>query len=342
MLNVSYILPCYNTEKYISQCIESLYRQNMPENEFEVICVNNATTDNLENIVLEFQKKHMNIQYVKLNVNVCSGGAYNAGLKVAQGKYIQFVDSDDYLKDGIENKLLTEMVRFDLDLLYFNIASFKDLDSFTLEQNLRFNGNLNNEIDICDGSGFVEYFIKQKSFEFIPVPAYRKLIKKDFLVDNKIEFTETTVGTDFLHNLICLKHAQRVKGICFDPYCFRYNPNGVTRSAITPAKIIFALNNYGEAYRQSVDSNFNEDVKKVVYAEMARTVSMYMSYVSQIPNNEKKIVYKSIENIDVIKILSRDLLSKLIVKHPYAFMAISRLSPFFVRKLLVRLKNVYR
>jgi len=336
MLKVSYILPCYNTEKYISQCIESLYRQNMQENEFEVICVNNATTDNLENIILEFQKKHKNIQYVKLNVNVCSGGAYNAGLKVAQGKYIQFVDSDDYLKDDVENKLLTEMMLSDLDLLYFNIASFQDQNSFTFEQDLRFNGNLDNEIDVCNGNSFIENFIKQKSFEFIPVPAYRKLIKKDFIINNRIEFTETTVGTDFLHNLTCLKYAQRVKGICFDPYCFRYNPNGVTKSAITSSKIIFALNNYGEAYRQSVDSNFNETIKKVIYTEMMNTISMYLSYMSQIPNNEKKTVYKSIQNIDIIKSLSKDWFCKLIINHPHVYMTISRFLPSFIYNFLTR------
>ena len=126
MIKVSYILPCYNTEKYIGQCIGSLYRQNMQENEFEVICVNNATTDNLESTVFKFQEKHSNIHYLKLDVNVCSGGAYNAGLKVAKGKYIQFIDSDDYLKDDVENNLISEMERFDLEMLYFNIAPFHE------------------------------------------------------------------------------------------------------------------------------------------------------------------------------------------------------------------------
>ena len=65
MIRLSIIIPFYNVEKYIAECLDSVYNQDIPEEEYEVICVNDASPDNSRDIVLEYQKKHSNLILVE-------------------------------------------------------------------------------------------------------------------------------------------------------------------------------------------------------------------------------------------------------------------------------------
>ena len=121
MLKISFILPCYNTGKYLCQCVESLLAQGFDKDEYEIICVDNAATDNTAELLKELSVKYPEVKVVTLPVNKCSGGAYNAGLEVAQGKYVLFVDSDDYLKENSVLPLIEKMESNHLDALFFNI-----------------------------------------------------------------------------------------------------------------------------------------------------------------------------------------------------------------------------
>ena len=93
MIRLSIIIPFYNVEKYIAECLDSVYNQDISEEEYEVICVNDASPDNSRNIVLEYQKKHSNLTLVEHEVNKKLGAARNTGRKIARGKYIWNVDS---------------------------------------------------------------------------------------------------------------------------------------------------------------------------------------------------------------------------------------------------------
>ena len=288
-IRLSYILPCYNTGPYIRTCIESLYRQNLPMDDFEVIFVNNATEDNSEEIVKDLQKKYTNLIYVKLPVNICTGGAYNAGLDIARGRYIQFVDSDDYLKDGVEDTLLKYAEENDLDMVYFNIESFSNDNTLTSEDNLYFNGNFPVEIPVMDGESFIEAFTATKLYETMPVAAYRKLIRRALFEKNKIRFTPTTIGTDCLNNLQLLLEARKVTNVTSKNYMFRYNPSGVTQSPMTPAKDVYGLNNYAIAYRFSRRIK-RKHIKSIVQAELQRDLGLHMSYLPKYNSEEQEYV----------------------------------------------------
>ena len=86
MKRLSIIMPFYGVERYIRQCLESVYQQDIPESEFEVICVNDCTPDHSEEIVLEFQQRHNNLVLIRHEVNKKLGAARNTGLKAASGK----------------------------------------------------------------------------------------------------------------------------------------------------------------------------------------------------------------------------------------------------------------
>jgi len=93
---LSIIVPVYNTEKYISTCLDSLLEQDIDKNSYEIICVNDGSTDSSLSILQEYKQKHENI----LLINKPNGGvssARNAGLHAAKGNYIWVIDSDDWI-----------------------------------------------------------------------------------------------------------------------------------------------------------------------------------------------------------------------------------------------------
>ncbi len=102
---LSIIIPLYNCEKYIAQCLDSIFRQEMKESEFEVIIVDDGSKDNSYAIVSEYAKNHDNIRIIKQE-NQGVACARNNGVEKAQGDYITFVDADDMLVDGSLCELL--------------------------------------------------------------------------------------------------------------------------------------------------------------------------------------------------------------------------------------------
>lgn len=121
---LSIILPIYNVERYLSMCLDSLCEQDICEDDYEIICVNDGSPDNSASIVKYYKEKHSNIYLI----NVENGGvsrARNIGLKYAKGKYIWFIDPDDYIKPN-SLKYITDAIKInDVDIcnLYFKSVS---------------------------------------------------------------------------------------------------------------------------------------------------------------------------------------------------------------------------
>ena len=90
-LKLSIIIPVYNVEKYIEATISSVYRQNLPEDEFEIILVNDGSTDNSLQIITELASKHSNITVLSQE-NQGPSIARNKGIQMAKGEYIHFMD----------------------------------------------------------------------------------------------------------------------------------------------------------------------------------------------------------------------------------------------------------
>ena len=120
---VSIIVPVYNVEKYLRECLDSLVNQTLKE--IEIICINDASPDNSLKILKEYKKKNPDlIQLIDLKKNLFQGGARNRGLDVAQGEYIAFVDSDDYVDVTMCEKLYNHAKKNDLDMLQFDYTIF--------------------------------------------------------------------------------------------------------------------------------------------------------------------------------------------------------------------------
>lgn len=119
---VSIIVPVYNAENYIDECVKSLIIQRY--NDIEIILVNDGSSDNSLNKCLEWKKKSSKVRVVdKKNGGVSS--ARNCGMKVARGEYISFVDSDDFVSEDYIESLLKHMKK-DIDLVALGMSYYKD------------------------------------------------------------------------------------------------------------------------------------------------------------------------------------------------------------------------
>jgi len=174
MSQVSIIIPVYNTEKYLRQCLESVINQTFKD--IEIIVVNDCSKDNCLTIIKEYQLKDNRIILINLKNNVGLGFARNEGIKIAKGNYIVFIDSDDWVKKDYIETLFNSIEKYNLDVF---------ATSFCLYD------NKSTQTKIYKYSQFVtnckNYDILLLTPSRICTP-WARIYKKNFLIKNNIFF----------------------------------------------------------------------------------------------------------------------------------------------------------
>ena len=123
-LRLSIIVPVYNVANYLSKCLDSLLAQDLPQDEYEIIVVNDGSTDNSNEIAQQYAEKYANIILINQE-NQGLSSARNTGIANARGEYVQFVDSDDYLQENIIGELFKQIVKDNLDVLRFKYQNVR-------------------------------------------------------------------------------------------------------------------------------------------------------------------------------------------------------------------------
>lgn len=128
MIKVSVIIPVYNVEAYLSRCLDSVINQTLKE--IEIIIINDGSTDNSYKIIKDYEKKDCRIKTISQN----NGGlsmARNAGLEIATGEYIGFVDSDDRIDERMYEVMYAEAKKNDADIVGCNYCDEYDDKTIT-------------------------------------------------------------------------------------------------------------------------------------------------------------------------------------------------------------------
>lgn len=234
MIKLSIIVPFYGVEKYIGQCLESLFSQDIPAEEYEVICVNDCSPDNSEKIVLEYQNKHNNLILIRHEVNKKLGAARNTGLRAAQGNYVWFVDSDDYIQENCLREITDMCECENLDILHWSIQ-----DNHNKWLNRFEDSNVTTGIDdLLTGSGDMTF-------------PWNRLYNRGFLLKNGLWFNDLW-GGDVIHTIQALNVATRIKNSSKCYYYYRTdNMSSDMRSPITAQKVISFCYILGQALYES-------------------------------------------------------------------------------------------
>lgn len=174
MVQISIIIPVYNVAKYLPECLESILNQTFQD--FEVICVNDGSKDNSLEILEEYGKKDNRIKIITKE-NGGAGSARNKGLEFAEGKYIQFLDGDDYFEPQMLEKLYNLAKEYKAEI---SVCSSRKVDD---EGNITESRNPNSPINL-DRTPFKRLFSKKdfsdEIFSLIGTIPWNKLYKKGF------------------------------------------------------------------------------------------------------------------------------------------------------------------
>ena len=132
---VSVIIPVYNVEQYLKQCLDSVVNQTFKD--IEIIIVNDCSPDNSLQIINEYQQKDSRIVLVDLKENVGLGFSRNEGMKVAKGKYITFVDSDDWVTKDYVEILYNTIEKYQYDVISPDFYEYDDVKQKISRANIR-------------------------------------------------------------------------------------------------------------------------------------------------------------------------------------------------------------
>ena len=116
-MKLSIVLPVFNVEAYLKRCVESCLNQDLPKKDYEIIIVNDGSTDNSPKIAKQLCDEYNNIKIVN-RVNGGLSAARNTGMQVASGDYIWFIDSDDYIEKDVLSRIIDNIERNSLDCLW--------------------------------------------------------------------------------------------------------------------------------------------------------------------------------------------------------------------------------
>lgn len=217
---LSIIIPFYNVEQYIAQCLDSVYDQDIPEEEYEVVCVNDASPDASVDIVKRYQKEHSNLILIEHDRNKKLGAARNTGRKVATGKYIWNVDSDDKIAPNCLNNLLKQCEANDLDLL---LIKNKKILNDQLQSTMQYVWN-----DILVQSG-VEFWKNQAIPNLFAIgPVWMLILKRDYIDCHNIYSPEINMGEDVPYTIASILNSNKMKAINDELYLYRISEISMT------------------------------------------------------------------------------------------------------------------
>ena len=210
---LSVIIPIYNAEKFLEQCLDSVLSQTL-EN-IEIICVDDGSTDNSLNIVNRYAKLDKRIIVLKQN-NQYAGVARNYGLSVAKGDYIHFLDSDDFLeKDAY--KLATEAID-DSDICIFFHKTYDNKTGKT-EYRPHYYHSIIGAYEKIKTS----FKVDSRHFIYNAVVPWNKIYKREFLLNKEIKFSKLQCANDRYFHFAAVTQAESIT--VFNAYLINYRIN---------------------------------------------------------------------------------------------------------------------
>ena len=216
-MKVSIIVPIYNVENYVEECFSSIVRQTFA-GAMECIFVDDCGKDHSVALVEELMAAYqgpIELRMVHHERNRGLSAARNTGLSEAKGDYVYFIDSDDFITPECIELLVALTEKYPgVDMVQGN--------NNTMLQFLRLNVNLLPEYS-DDKKWIKEYCLTRR----LPVTAWNRLVRRDFLLENRLLFEEGMIKEDELWTFFLAKHLRKL-AFCFeDTYFYRDNPSGI-------------------------------------------------------------------------------------------------------------------
>lgn len=282
---VSIIIPAYNSQDYLAECIESAQKQTLKN--IEIICVNDGSFDNSLKIMEDFAAKDKRITVVsKKNGGLSS--ARNAGIKCVHGKYILFLDSDDMIKNDTAEKLSKYSEKNNLDILFFDADSF--FESKEMEaKNAVFNDYYHGSKEINEVLSGPELFVKLRENGDYRTSACMQLIRTEQLIQNKIEFYEGILHEDNLFTFENILMAKKAAKKNWSFYLRRVHEDSIMTTKVSFRNVYGYLKTYEGMMCFTQSHHFSEAVENnIKYLVLAIKKHVYNDFNSLSAEEKKK------------------------------------------------------
>lgn len=259
MPKVSVIIPVYNVEKYLTRCLQSVCGQTMKD--IEIICVNDGSTDNSAHILAEFAAQDSRVKVITQE-NRGLSEARNRGLDVAEGQYIAFVDSDDFVAPIFVQTLVTAAEETNSDIVNCNFI--KVTDETVLKQ------SKNTDVQVF-ANPLQQLLIKSNYLKF---NVWNKLYKRSFI--GEFRFAKGLYFEDWIFNTCLFAKAQKLAYVKAQLYGYQTDNLSIMRSPFDEKKLqdyVQGIELVHEFYQQ----NYPELWRLVKKTRISRTVKMLMN-----------------------------------------------------------------
>lgn len=256
---VSIIIPVFNEERFLNRCLDSIINQTFSST--EVIVVNDASDDNSQSIIDEFSRRDKRIVSIENNVNRGQGEARNTGIRKSRGRYIFFLDADDYLPhDGLES-LCNIAEKNDDDIIFGKTKANVNVDGIYILHEMR-------GINIKDHPPLLYNH-----------SVWNKLIKRNLILDKNIYFITNCHAEDIVFALKCNLSANRISITKKVTYFYHWERQieNVTRQKVIDARenIFSALKLVTDCDNQILNMEMYRKTARNAYSSMIRATVVF-------------------------------------------------------------------
>ena len=274
---VSIIVPIYNVEPYLKKCIDSIIKQTLTN--IEIILVNDGSTDNCGKIIDEYAKKDNRIIALHKE-NGGQASARNMGLEIARGKYVGFVDSDDWIELDMYEKLYNSVQQTDSDMGVCSRRTYSD------KNELQYEGKIKKEnIDLKEIG--INTYIATRLLKGHTLVVYNKIYKKQIIIDNNLIFDSVKdVGSeDTLFNYKVLQNIEKIAGISDAYYNCLAREGSTARSY--DKKYMIRIGNLLEKIKEySLQMNIEENSNCITPIMLIHFLNRYITRIENYSNNK--------------------------------------------------------
>ena len=279
-VKISIVLPVYNVEKYLEQCLDSVLNQDLKE--IEVICVNDGSSDNSGEILDRYQKKDSRVIVINQE-NQGQGAARNSGMKIARGEYLFFVDPDDWIMENSLKRVYDFAKENNSTVVFFDSKFYNEplnkFDNDRIQDYLtkKFNKNFDN---------IKSFSLKDcnNDFSAFCLAVWNRIFKTDFIKNNNISFPKTKLSEDTTFSIETMFLCDCVHYFQEYVYCYRIRKGSTSHTNNIHAMKVFDSLDMLEDFMK--EHNLFNTYKKQFYEYKVNLIASHFQYIPSSYQNE--------------------------------------------------------
>lgn len=220
LYKISIIIPAYNVEKYLPECLDSILKQSITD--YEILIIDDGSTDCTKEIAKRYQQEHKESIWIYEQNNMGPSGARNRGLEEAAGEYILYIDSDDFIETDMLEQLIKKTEKYDLDVLLFACRKI-------IMQGEKVVGQEHWGYEQIDTSGrpgikvMAELLPDAKLYDVV----WLQFVKKNVIDENNIRFYPGIIHEDHLYTFTVLLNSKKCGYISDELYYYRIRAHSI-------------------------------------------------------------------------------------------------------------------